>query len=298
MLSARWMSKFCLKVCFIVFGVQSSTLRLLFILTLSSWKAVLIFFLLFLLLWYLIPLSAEIINVTLLTVGATLSDHLVTVVGAWASSELDGTQIRWISSTRATLSARNPLRSCSSFYLFIFFTCTGLNSWNLATSKESSFSLCRKEDDNLTHQRGISCVMFRSLSKRLTTVAVPSIITAASFFYRQKVEASSSQAAITESNLVVLSGSANLVLSQQIAELLKTPLLDVTTKRFSDGEINCVINESIRGKDVFIIQTCAAPVNDNVMELLLTVAAARRAGANTVTTVIPYFGYKYHRRYR
>lgn len=140
--------------------------------------------------------------------------------------------------------------------------------------------------------------MFRSLSKRLTTVAVPSIITAASFFYRQKVEASSSQAAITESNLVVLSGSANLVLSQQIAELLKTPLLDVTTKRFSDGEINCVINESIRGKDVFIIQTCAAPVNDNVMELLLTVAAARRAGANTVTTVIPYFGYKYHRRYR
>jgi ribose-phosphate pyrophosphokinase len=50
------------------------------------------------------------------------------------------------------------------------------------------------------------------------------------------------------------------------------------------------------GKDVFIVQTCAAPVNDNVMELLLTVTAARRAGASTVTTVIPYFGYKYHRR--
>lgn len=141
--------------------------------------------------------------------------------------------------------------------------------------------------------------MFRSLiSKRFTSVAVPSIITATSFFYGQNVEASASQPVATESNLVVLSGSANLALSQQIAELLNTPLLDVTTKRFSDGEINCVINESIRGKDVFIIQTCAAPVNDNVMELLLTVAAARRAGANTVTTVIPYFGYKYHRRYR
>ena len=141
--------------------------------------------------------------------------------------------------------------------------------------------------------------MFRSLiSKRFTSVAVPSIITATSFFYGQNVEASAGQPVATESNLVVLSGSANLALSQQIAELLNTPLLDVTTKRFSDGEINCVINESIRGKDVFIIQTCAAPVNDNVMELLLTVAAARRAGANTVTTVIPYFGYKYHRRYR
>ena len=151
----------------------------------------------------------------------------------------------------------------------------------------------------MTNIRVISSVMFRSLiSKRIISVAVPSIITATSFFYGQNVEASASKPVATESNLVVLSGSANLALSQQIAELLNTPLLDVTTKRFSDGEINCVINESIRGKDVFIIQTCAAPVNDNVMELLLTVAAARRAGANTVTTVIPYFGYKYHRRYR
>ena len=141
--------------------------------------------------------------------------------------------------------------------------------------------------------------MFRSvISKRFTSIAVPALVTASSIFCGRNVEASAAQKVITESNLVVLSGSANQALSQQIAELLQTPLLDVTTKRFSDGEINCVINESIRGKDVFIIQTCAAPVNDNVMELLLTVAAARRAGANTVTTVIPYFGYKYHRRYR
>ena len=94
----------------------------------------------------------------------------------------------------------------------------------------------------------------------------------------------------------MLSGTANRKLSEDVAKLLNTRLLDVTTKRFSDGEINCVINESIRGKDVFIIQTCSAPVNDNIMELLLTVAAARRAGAHNVSAVIPYFGYKYHRR--
>lgn len=132
----------------------------------------------------------------------------------------------------------------------------------------------------------------------MTALAVTPLAAALTSTYINRAEADGIQspAIINDSNLVVLSGSANLVLSKQIAELLQTKLLDVTTKRFSDGEINCVINESIRGKDVFIIQTCAAPVNDNVMELLLTVAAARRAGANTVTTVIPYFGYKYHRR--
>lgn len=143
--------------------------------------------------------------------------------------------------------------------------------------------------------------MFRTLlNKRFASIAVPSVATAITLSFNRETHADgfSHAAIINDSNVVVLSGSANLLLSQQIADILKTPLLDVTTKRFSDGEINCVINESIRGKDVFIIQTCAAPVNDNVMELLLTVAAARRAGANTVTTVIPYFGYKYHRRYR
>ena len=131
--------------------------------------------------------------------------------------------------------------------------------------------------------------MFGKLfSKRFNALTLPSLATAITFSFNQKSEASGlhQSPAIDHSNVVLLSGTANLALSQQISDLLQTPLLDVTTKRFSDGEINCVINESIRGKDVFIIQTCAAPVNDNVMELLLTVAAARRAGANTVTTVI------------
>lgn len=126
--------------------------------------------------------------------------------------------------------------------------------------------------------------------------AASSIAVSGSCNSRSSSDAVNSSAEHVNQNVVVLSGTASHKLSEDIAKLLNSPLMDVTTKRFSDGEINCVINESIRGKDVFIVQTCAAPVNDNIMELLLTVAAARRAGAQNVTTVIPYFGYKYHRR--
>lgn len=73
-------------------------------------------------------------------------------------------------------------------------------------------------------------------------------------------------------------------------------LSDVDTRLFADGEISIVINESMRGKDVFIIQSCAPPVNDSVIELLLSVAAAKRSGATSVTAVIPYFGYRLNRR--
>ena len=57
------------------------------------------------------------------------------------------------------------------------------------------------------------------------------------------------------------------------------------------------VNSQLRGKDVFIVQSCAAPVNDSIMELLLTVSCARRAGASRIIAVIPYFGYKHHRRW-
>jgi ribose-phosphate pyrophosphokinase len=63
-----------------------------------------------------------------------------------------------------------------------------------------------------------------------------------------------------------------------------------------DGEVTCVVQEAIGGKDVFIIQPCANPVNDHIMEILLLTSCAKRSGALRVTAVIPYFGYKYHRR--
>lgn len=97
-------------------------------------------------------------------------------------------------------------------------------------------------------------------------------------------------------DVAIISGSASRDLSIKICEKLGRKLSDVEIKHFSDGEISIVINESMRGKDVFILQSCAPPVNDRIMELLLAVAAAKRAGAQSVTAVIPYFGYRLNRR--
>lgn len=96
--------------------------------------------------------------------------------------------------------------------------------------------------------------------------------------------------------LVILSGTAHPKLATDVCQHLGISLGNIDLKRFADGEVSCVINESVRGKDVFIIQSCAAPVNDSVMELLITVSCARRAGAKRIIAVIPYFGYRHHRR--
>ena len=61
--------------------------------------------------------------------------------------------------------------------------------------------------------------------------------------------------------------------------------------KFSDGEANIQIQESVRGKDVFVVQSTCKPVNDNMMELLLTISALRKSSANRITAIIPYYGY-------
>ena len=65
--------------------------------------------------------------------------------------------------------------------------------------------------------------------------------------------------------------------------------------RYNDGEVSVQIDENVRGRHVFILQSCGAPVNDNIIELLLTVSAVKRSSASRVTAVVPYFGYKHHR---
>lgn len=90
--------------------------------------------------------------------------------------------------------------------------------------------------------------------------------------------------------LMMLSGSANDALAEEIAETLGIPLGQTTIRRFSDGEIFVRIDENVRGRDTFIIQPTPAPA-DSVMELLLLLDAARRASAARITAVIPYFGY-------
>ncbi|MBT7981468.1 MAG: ribose-phosphate pyrophosphokinase [Akkermansiaceae bacterium] len=89
----------------------------------------------------------------------------------------------------------------------------------------------------------------------------------------------------------LISGTSHPDLARNISEYLKVSLCDVTVKAFPDGETFVKINENIRGQDVFIIQPTCPPTNSNLMELLITVDAAKRASAKRITAVIPFFGY-------
>ena len=93
------------------------------------------------------------------------------------------------------------------------------------------------------------------------------------------------------SEMMLFTGSANPELAQKIVHRLGTRLGDVSVGRFSDGEINIEIEENVRGKDVFVIQSTCAPTSDNLMELILIVDALRRSSASRITAVVPYFGY-------
>lgn len=89
----------------------------------------------------------------------------------------------------------------------------------------------------------------------------------------------------------IFSGSANIEFAKKISKYLCLPLSNAGIKRFSDGEISIQIDESVRGRDVFIIQSTCAPANDNLMEVLILTDALRRSSANSITAIIPYFGY-------
>lgn len=89
----------------------------------------------------------------------------------------------------------------------------------------------------------------------------------------------------------IFSGNSNKPLAEKIAAKLNTTLGEMEVTHFSDGEIYVRFNETIRGTDVFLIQSTSYPVNVNLMELLIMIDAARRASAGRITAVIPYFGY-------
>ncbi len=89
----------------------------------------------------------------------------------------------------------------------------------------------------------------------------------------------------------LFAGNSNPALAKAIADKLGLPLGDCVCKTFADGEISVSINETVRGCDVFVIQSTCKPVNDNFMELLIMIDAFRRASAGRITAVMPYFGY-------
>lgn len=92
-------------------------------------------------------------------------------------------------------------------------------------------------------------------------------------------------------NLVILSGNSNKELSDKICKSLGVEPGGLIVSRFSDGEIMVKVEQNVRGKDVFVIQSTCPPVNENLMELLIVLDALRRASAGRITAVIPYFGY-------
>lgn len=91
--------------------------------------------------------------------------------------------------------------------------------------------------------------------------------------------------------LVILGGNSNPALTKEIAENLGISQANVLCDKFPEGEIQVQIRENIRGKDVFVVQSTCTPPNDNLMELLILIDAAKRASARRVTAVLPFFGY-------
>ena len=89
----------------------------------------------------------------------------------------------------------------------------------------------------------------------------------------------------------LFTGNANPALAAEIAKVLDTPLGEARVSTFSDGETFCEIRENVRGLDTYVIQPTCSPVNDNLMELLIMCDALRRASAQSITAVIPYYGY-------
>ncbi|MCQ9207288.1 MAG: ribose-phosphate pyrophosphokinase [Omnitrophica bacterium] len=91
--------------------------------------------------------------------------------------------------------------------------------------------------------------------------------------------------------LSIFGGNSNTKLLHAIAKNLRVKLGDASVLRFTDGETRVKINENVRGKDVFVVQSTCFPTNDNLMELLILMDALKRASANRITAVLPYFGY-------
>lgn len=96
---------------------------------------------------------------------------------------------------------------------------------------------------------------------------------------------------MSDTNIMVFSGNANLALSEGIVKKLNMRLGMATVGRFSDGEIAVEVEENVRSKEIFVVQPTCSPTNENLMELLVMIDALKRASAAKITAVMPYYGY-------
>src|SRR3977135_2205315 len=99
---------------------------------------------------------------------------------------------------------------------------------------------------------------------------------------------------VTKKNLMLFAGRGNEQLSKEIAEHLGVPLGEIVLSSFANGELYCRYGESIRGADVFILQSHCDPINDRIMEQLIMIDAAKRASAKRITAVCAFYGYAPH----
>lgn len=96
---------------------------------------------------------------------------------------------------------------------------------------------------------------------------------------------------MTLDKIRIFSGNSNISLASEICDFLKVPMGQASVKTFSDGEVAVEIQENIRGRHVFLIQSTCSPVNHNLMEMLIMIDAMKRASAGYITAVLPYYGY-------
>ena len=95
----------------------------------------------------------------------------------------------------------------------------------------------------------------------------------------------------SEGSIKLFTGTAHPVLAREVASYLELPLGACLVDRFADGEVHVMVEESVRGQDVYVIQPLCRPVNDSLMELMVMVDALKRSSARTITAVVPYYGY-------
>ncbi|XP_016478361.2 ribose-phosphate pyrophosphokinase 1 [Nicotiana tabacum] len=162
------------------------------------------------------------------------------------------------------------------------------SSLALPSTSTKSSSLCQSFVPKRTHQPSfVSCERSEPVYGK-PRVPIINDGTLPKFLQAKRLENAVSR---NNSRLKIFTGTANPSLSQEIAWYMGFDLGKVNIKRFADGEIYVQLQESVRGCDVYLIQSTCPPANENLMELLVMIDACRRASAKTITAVIPYFGY-------
>ncbi|OIT40169.1 ribose-phosphate pyrophosphokinase 1, chloroplastic [Nicotiana attenuata] len=162
------------------------------------------------------------------------------------------------------------------------------SSLALPSTSTKGSSLCQSFLPKRTHQPSfVSCERSEPVNGK-PRVPIINDGTLPKFLQAKRLENAVNR---NNSRLKIFTGTANPSLSKEIAWYMGFDLGKVNIKRFADGEIYVQLQESVRGCDVYLIQSTCPPANENLMELLVMIDACRRASAKTITAVIPYFGY-------